>query len=61
MFFTTQLKIVKFMGRSQDLNVGPSYLRYEHRVKKLGQLMDHVNSYATLKFRKNEVFVSKMF
>ena len=40
---------------------GPSYLRYKHRVKKLGQFMDHVESYATLKFRKNEVFVSKMF
>ena len=39
---------------------GPLYLRYKHRVKKLGQLIDQVKSYATLKFRKNEVFVSKM-
>ena len=39
---------------------GPSYLRYECRVKKLGQFMDLVKSYARLKFRKNEVFVSKM-
>ena len=37
---------------------GASYLQYEYRVKKLGQFMDHVKSYATLKFRKNEVFVS---
>ena len=37
---------------------GPSYLQYKHRVKKLGQFMDHVKSYETLKFRKNEVFVS---
>ena len=40
---------------------GPLYLRYKHRVKKLGQFIDHVKSYATLKFRENEVFVSKMF
>ena len=39
---------------------GPSYLRYECRVKKLGQFMDLVKSYARLKFPKNEVFVSKM-
>ena len=31
-----------------------------YRVKKLGQFMDHIKSYATSKFRKNEVFVSKM-
>ena len=37
---------------------GASYLQYEYRVKKLGRFMDHVKSYATLKFRKNEVFVS---
>ena len=40
---------------------GPLYLRYKHRVKKLGQFIDQVKSYATLKFRKNEVFVSKMY
>ena len=40
---------------------GPLYLRYKHRVKKLGQLIYYVKSYATLKFRKIEVFVSKMF
>ena len=39
---------------------GASYLQYEYRVKKLGQFMDHIKSYATSKFRKNEVFVSKM-
>ena len=39
---------------------GSLYLQYKHRVKKLGQFIDHVKSYATLKFRKNEVFVSKM-
>ena len=39
---------------------GSLYLRYKHRVKKLGQFIDQVKSYATLKFRKNEVFVSKM-
>ena len=39
---------------------GALYLQYKHRVKKLGQLMDHIKSYATSKFRKNEVFVSKM-
>ena len=39
---------------------GPLYLRYKHRVKKLGQFIDQVKSYATLKFRKNGVFVSKM-
>ena len=39
---------------------GPLYLQYKHRVKKLGQFIDQVKSYATLKFRKNEVFVSKM-
>ena len=37
---------------------GASYLQYKYRVKKLGQFMDHGKSYATLKFRKNEVFVS---
>ena len=37
---------------------GALYLQYKYRVKKLGQFMDHVKSYATLKFRKNEVFVS---
>ena len=37
---------------------GASYLQYEYRVKKLGQFTDHVKSYATLKFRKNEVLVS---
>ena len=37
---------------------GASYLQSKYRVKKLGQFMDHVKSYATLKFRKNEVFVS---
>ena len=40
---------------------GPLYLRYKDRVKKLGQFIDHGKSYATLKFHKNEVFVSKMF
>ena len=40
---------------------GPLYLRYKHRVKKLGQLIYCFKSYATLKFRKIEVFVSKMF
>ena len=40
---------------------GPLFLRYKHRVKKLGQFIYHVKSYATLKFRKIEVFVSKMF
>ena len=40
---------------------GPSYLQYKDRVKKLGQFMDHVKSYETLKFRKNEVFVSLMY
>ena len=39
---------------------GALYLQYECRVKKLGQFMDHIKSYATSKFRKNEVFVSKM-
>ena len=39
---------------------GSLYLRYKHRVKKLGQFIDQVKSYATLKFRKNEVFVSKV-
>ena len=39
---------------------GALYLQYEYRVKKLGQFMDHIKSYATSKFRKNEVFVSKM-
>ena len=38
----------------------PLCLRYKQRVKKLCQFIDHVKSYATLKFRKNEVFVSKM-
>ena len=37
------------------------YLQYKYRVKKLGPFMDHVKSYATSKFRKNEVFVSKMY
>ena len=37
---------------------GASYLQSKYRVKKLGQFMDQVKSYATLKFRKNEVFVS---
>ena len=40
---------------------GPLHLQYKHRVKKLGQFIDQVKSYATLKFRKNEVFVSKMY
>ena len=40
---------------------GPSHLQYKHRVKKLGQFMDHVKSYEMLKFRKNEVFVSYMY
>ena len=40
---------------------GPLFLRYQHRVKKLGQFIYHVKSYATSKFRKIEVFVSKMF
>ena len=39
---------------------GASYLQYEYRVNKLGQFRDHIKSYATSKFRKNEVFVSKM-
>ena len=39
---------------------GASYLQDEYRVKKLGQFMDHIKSYATSKFGKNEVFVSKM-
>ena len=51
-----------FMSANNHENCsGPSYIQYEYRVKKLGQFMDHVESYATLKFRKNEVFVSKMF
>ena len=51
-----------FMSANDHENCsGPSYLQYGYRVKKLGQFMDHVKSYATLKFRKNEVFVSKMF
>ena len=37
-----------------------SYLQYEYRVKNLGQIMHHIKSYATSKFGKNEVFVSKM-
>ena len=50
------------MSAKNDKNCsGPSYLRYKHRVKKLGQFIDHVESYARLKFRKNEVFASKMF
>ena len=50
------------MSAKNDKNCsGPLYLRYKHRVKKLGQFIDHVESYARLKFRKNEVFVSKMF
>ena len=40
---------------------GSLYLRYEHRAKNLCQFIDQVKSYATLKFRKNEVFVSKMY
>ena len=40
---------------------GPLYLQYEYRVKKLVQFMDHIKSYATSKFRKNEVFVSQMY
>ena len=39
---------------------GPSYLQYEYTVKKMGRFMDHVKSYAPLKFHKIEVFVSKM-
>ena len=39
---------------------GALYLQHKYRVKKLGQFMDHIKSYATSKFRKNEVFVSKM-
>ena len=40
---------------------GPLFLRYKHRVKKLGQFIHQVKSYATSKFPKIEVFVSKMF
>ena len=47
-------------GKNHENCGGPLYLRYEYRVKKLGQFMDRIKSYATLKFRKNEVFVSKM-
>ena len=36
-----------------------SYLQHEHRVKKSGQFVDRVKSYARLKFRKNAAFVSK--
>ena len=36
-----------------------SYLRYQHRVKKLKQFVDHNKSYARLKFCKIVVFVSK--
>ena len=36
-----------------------SYLRYEHRVKKLDRFIDRVKSYGWLKFCKNAVFVSK--
>ena len=49
------------MAKNYENCSGPLYLRYKHRVKKLGQFIDHVKSYATVKFRKNEVFVSKMF
>ena len=38
---------------------GRSYLQYKHRVKKLEKFIDHIKSYGRLKFRKNEVFVSK--
>ena len=37
---------------------GVLYLQYKHRVKKLRQFVHQVKSYATLKFRKNAVFVS---
>ena len=40
---------------------GPLYLQYKHRVKKLSQFIDQVKSYATLKLRKNGVFVSKIY
>ena len=36
-----------------------SYLQYEHRVKKQKEFVDQNKSYARLKFRKIEVFVSK--
>ena len=35
------------------------YLRYEDRVKKYKEFVDQNKSYARLKFRKIEVFVSK--
>ena len=37
---------------------GPLCLPYKYRVKKLEQFIDQKKSYARLKFRKNEVFVS---
>ena len=45
-------------AKSHENCSGALYLQSKYRVKKLGQFMDHVKSYATLKFRKNEVFVS---
>ena len=48
------------LAKNHENCSGSLYLRYKHRVKKLGQFIDQVKSYATLKFRKNEVFVSKM-
>ena len=36
-----------------------SYLRYKNRVKKLKEFFDHDKSYARLKFREIEMFVSK--
>ena len=37
---------------------GPLCLQHKHRVKKLEQFIDQKKSYAGLKFRKSEVFVS---
>ena len=37
---------------------GPLCLPYKYRVKILEQFIDQKKSYARLKFRKNEVFVS---
>ena len=37
---------------------GVLYLQYKHRVKKSRQFVHQVKSYATLKYRKNAVFVS---
>ena len=48
------------LAKNHENCSGSLYLRYKHRVKKLSQFIDQVKSYATLKFRKNEVFVSKM-